>query len=80
MLRALAETAAGVAERVPAGMAEWAGEIAEQVRTNPGFQRVLVVIGVITAVIFVLGIVKHAFRAAFIGGLLCVAAWAWYFV
>jgi hypothetical protein len=68
-----------IAERMPGGVADWAGEIADQVRANPGLARILVVIGVITAVIFVLGIIKHAVKSAFIGGALCVAAWIWYF-
>jgi hypothetical protein len=79
MLETLAGDSGGPAARLPSGMADWAGEIIEQVRANPGLARILLVIGVITAVIFVLGIVKHAFRSAFIGGALCVAAWIWYF-
>jgi hypothetical protein len=68
-----------IAERVPGGVAEWAGEIADQVRANPELQRILVVIGMITAAIFVFGIIKQAFKAAVIGGILTVVAWFWYF-
>ncbi|HUG74820.1 MAG TPA: hypothetical protein VMM81_04000 [Acidimicrobiia bacterium] len=56
-----------------------AGEITDQVRANPELQRLLIGVGIVTAAIFVLGILKHAVRAAVIGGILCVAVWLWYF-
>lgn len=68
-----------IAERIPGGVVEWAGEIADQVRANPGLQRILVAIGMITAAIFLFGIIKQAFKAAFIGGVLTVVAWFWFF-
>ena len=40
---------------------------------------ILVGVGVFTALVFVLGIIKHAFKAAFLGAVLSVAAWVWYF-
>ncbi|MEX2322536.1 MAG: hypothetical protein WEA29_02040 [Acidimicrobiia bacterium] len=56
-----------------------AGEITDQVRANPELQRLLIGVGVVTAAIFVFGILRHAVRAAVIGGILCVVVWLWYF-
>lgn len=56
-----------------------AGEIIDQVRANPELQRILIGVGIVTAAIFVFGILKHAVKAAVIGGILCVVAWFWYF-
>ena len=61
-----------------AGVAR-AGEITDQVRANPDLQRLLIGVGIVTAAIFLFGIFRHAVRSAAIGGILCVAAWLWYF-
>jgi hypothetical protein len=61
-----------------AGVAR-AGEITDQVRADPELQRLLIGVGIVTAAIFLLGILKHAVKAAVIGGVLCVGVWLWYF-
>jgi hypothetical protein len=58
-------------------------EILDTVRTeaeaNPVFLGILIGIGALTALVFLWGIAKHAFKAALFGGLLSAAAWIWYF-
>ena len=51
----------------------------ETVKANPVLMWALIGVGAFTALVFVLGIVKHAFKAAFLGALLSAAAWIWYF-
>jgi hypothetical protein len=51
----------------------------ETVKANPVLLRILIGVGAFTALVFVLGIIKHAFKAAFLGAVLSVAAWIWYF-
>jgi hypothetical protein len=58
---------------------ENAGEIVDKVKANPQLLAILIGVGVLTAVLFVWGIMKHAIKAAIIGGILSVAAWYWYF-
>ena len=58
---------------------ELAGQIVDQVKANPVLLAMLIGVGVITAVVFLWGIVKQAFKAAIFAGLLSVGAWYWYF-
>jgi len=51
----------------------------ETVKASPVLMWTLVAVGVLTALIFVFGILKHAVKAAVIGAVLSVAAWIWYF-
>ena len=68
-----------IVDRVPDGLRERAAQIADQVQANPALAAILVGIGILTAVLFVWGIAKQAFKAALIGGILSVGAWYWYF-
>jgi hypothetical protein len=56
-----------------------AGQIVDQVKANPQLLAILIGVGVLTAMLFVWGIMKHAIKAAIIGGILSVGAWFWYF-
>lgn len=60
-------------------ISEIAGQIVDQVKANPQLLAILIGVGVLTAVLFVWGIMKHAIKAAIIGGILSVGAWFWYF-
>jgi hypothetical protein len=51
----------------------------DTVKANPVLMWTLIGVGAFTALVFVLGILKHAFKAAFLGAVLSVAAWIWYF-
>ncbi len=51
----------------------------ETVKANPTLMWTLVGIGAFTALVFVLGVAKRAFKVAFLGAVLSVAAWIWYF-
>lgn len=68
-----------VADQIPDDLAERAGELVEQVKANPVLLGILVVIGVITAVIFLFGVVKQSIKALLVGGALSAAAWFWFF-
>ena len=56
-----------------------ADQIVDTVKANPTLMWILIGVGAFTALVFVLGIMKHAFKAAFLGAVLSVAAWVWYF-
>jgi len=58
---------------------EEGGRLLEAAEADPVLLGILIAIGVITALVFVWGIVKHAFKAALFGGMLSVATWVWYF-
>ena len=58
---------------------EIARQIVDQVKANPQLLAILIGVGVLTAMLFVWGIMKHAIKAAIIGGILSVGAWFWYF-
>lgn len=53
--------------------------LVETARAEPALLAILIGIGVLTAFIFVWGLVKHVVKAAVIGGLLSAGAWYWYF-
>ncbi|HAX82721.1 MAG TPA: hypothetical protein DCY40_09155 [Actinobacteria bacterium] len=64
---------------IPITIPENAGEIVETVKANPQLLAILIGIGVLTAALFVWGIMKHAIKAVIFGGVLSVGAWFWYF-
>jgi len=68
-----------LAQTIPQQIQERADEIVEQVKANPVLMWTLVGVGAFTALVFVIGIMKSAFKAAFLGAVLSVAAWVWYF-
>ncbi|MFH1331473.1 MAG: hypothetical protein ABIJ48_12615 [Actinomycetota bacterium] len=68
-----------LAQTVPQDIQDRADQIVEQVKANPTLMWTLVGVGAFTALVFVFGIFKHAFKAAFLGAVLSVAAWVWYF-
>ena len=68
-----------IAQTIPQDLQERGEEIVETVKANPGLMWTLVGVGVVTALIFVFGIIKHAVKAAVFGAVLSVAAWIWYF-
>ncbi|MFH1103820.1 MAG: hypothetical protein V1757_02585 [Actinomycetota bacterium] len=65
--------------QIPDDLPELAGQIVDQVKANPVLLAMLIGVGVITAIVFLWGIVKQAFKAAIFAGLLSVGAWYWYF-
>ncbi len=66
-------------DRLPDQVKDKAGDIVEQVKANPVLMWILVGVGALAALVFVIGIIKHAFKAALLAGLLSVGAWYWYF-
>ena len=58
---------------------ENAGEIVDTVKANPVLLAMLIGVGVITAFVFLWGIMKQGIKAAIFGGVLSVGAWYWYF-
>jgi hypothetical protein len=51
----------------------------ETVKADPVLMWTLVAVGAVTALVFIIGLMKSAFKAAVLGGLLSAAAWIWYF-
>jgi hypothetical protein len=68
-----------IAQNVPEEVQETARDIAQRFRDDPAFMWTLVAIGVITAGVFIWGVVKQTFKAAIVAALLCVGAWTWFF-
>jgi hypothetical protein len=68
-----------LAQTVPQDIQDRADQIVDQVKANPKLMWTLIGVGAFTALVFVFGIIKHAFKAAFLGAVLSVAAWVWYF-
>jgi hypothetical protein len=66
-------------ELIPEDLREQGEELLETAKANPVLLWTLVGVGVITALIFVFGVLRSAFKAAFIGALLSAGAWYWYF-
>lgn len=66
-------------QTLPDEVVDRADEIVDTVKANPVLLVVLAVIGVITALIFLFGVARQAFKAALVGGLLSAGAWYWYF-
>jgi hypothetical protein len=68
-----------VAQTIPPNIQEHVDEARDLVNANPQLKWTLIGIGAFCALIFVFGIIKHAFKAAFLFAILSVAAWIWYF-
>jgi hypothetical protein len=66
-------------DRVPEGVREQAGQIVEEVKADPTLAAILSGVGVLTALLFVWGIVKQFFKAAIFAGLASAGVWYWYF-
>ena len=66
-------------DRVPEGVREQAAQIVEEIEANPTLAAILIGVGVLTALLFVWGIVKQFFKAAIFAGLASAGAWYWYF-
>jgi uncharacterized membrane protein len=62
-------------ERLPQNVQEGL----ETVKANPVLMWTLVGVGAVTALVFIIGLMKSAFKAAILGALLSAAAWIWYF-
>lgn len=58
---------------------ETVNQIVEAAKADPALLAVLVGVGIITAVIFLWGLVKQVFKAAVVAGLLSAGVWFWYF-
>ena len=54
-------------------------QLIESAKADPVLAGVLIAIGVITAIIFVWGLFKQVFKAAFVAAALSAGAWYWYF-
>jgi hypothetical protein len=67
------------AQTIPPEIQERTQEIVEQVKANPTLKWTLVGVGAFCALVFVFGIIKSAFKAAFLFAVLSAAAWIWYF-
>ncbi len=68
-----------IAQTIPQNFQEDVDQARELVNSNPQLKWTLIGIGAFCALVFVLGIIKHAFKAAFLFAVLGVAAWVWYF-
>jgi Flp pilus assembly pilin Flp len=55
------------------------GQIVDQAKADPALLAILIAVGVITAIVFLWGVVKQVFKAALVAGLLSAGAWYWYF-
>ena len=68
-----------LAQTVPDDLREKGAEIVADVQANPALLAILVVIGVVSALIFVFGVAKQLFKAALFAGIASVGAWYWFF-
>lgn len=65
--------------QIPITIPENAGEIVDRVKADPVLAAFLIGVGLLTAAIFVWGIMKQAIKAAIFAGLASVGVWYWYF-
>jgi uncharacterized membrane protein len=79
MLQFPLATIAWLAAQVPEDFSKRAGEIVDQVKENPTLAAILLGIGILAIVVFIWGITKQAFKAAFLAAVLGAGAWFWYF-
>ena len=68
-----------IVDRIPDDLKERGTEIVETVKANPTLLTALIIIGVLTAFVFLWGVIKQIFKAAVFGGLASAGAWYWYF-
>ena len=64
---------------VPEDIQERANQIIDTVKADPTLLAVLIGAGVLTAALFVWGIVRQFFKAAIFAGLASAGVWYWYF-
>lgn len=69
----------GLLGRLPEDLTERGTEIVDTVKANPTLLTALMIVGALTALLFVWGIIRQVFRAALFGGLASAATWYWYF-
>jgi hypothetical protein len=65
--------------QIPITVPENVDEIVETAKAHPVLAATLIGVGLLTAALFVWGIMKQAIKAAIFGGILSAAAWYWYF-
>ena len=58
---------------------EQVGVLVEQAKADPALLAILIAVGVITAIVFLWGVIKQVFKAALVAGVLSAGAWYWYF-
>jgi hypothetical protein len=68
-----------IVDRVPIELRDRADEIIGEVQANPALLAILIGVGVLSALLFVWGVVKQFFKAAFFAALASAGAWYWYF-
>jgi len=68
-----------IVDRIPAELRDRADEVIDEVQANPTLLAILIAIGVVSALIFVWGVVRQFFKAAFFAALASAGAWYWYF-
>jgi hypothetical protein len=68
-----------IVDRIPPDLRDRADEIVDEVQANPALLAALVGVGVVAALIFVWGVVRQFFKAAFFAALASAGAWYWYF-
>jgi hypothetical protein len=56
-----------------------ADQIVGEVQANPALLAILVIVGLLTGMLFLWGIVKQAVKAAVFAGLASAGVWYWYF-
>ena len=78
-LAAMLKVFVRLAQAVTPTLPEQGEEIIQQINSNPQLKWTLIGIGAFCALVFVFGIIKHAFKAAILFAVLSVAAWIWYF-
>jgi hypothetical protein len=66
-------------ELIPEDLRDRADEIIETVKADPTLLAILIGVGVLTAAVFVWGIVRQFFKAAIFAGLASAGVWYWYF-
>jgi hypothetical protein len=64
---------------VPEDIQERASQIIDTVKADPTLLAILVIVGILTAAIFVWGMVRQVFKAALFAGLASAGIWYWYF-
>jgi hypothetical protein len=67
------------AEELADRVGDQVGQIVEQAKADPALLGILIAVGVVTAVVFLWGVVRQAFKAALVAGVLSAGAWYWYF-
>lgn len=64
---------------VPDEVRDRADEIIDRVKADPTLLAILIGVGVLTAVVFIWGMMRQVFKAALFAGLASAGVWYWYF-